>query len=55
MCALPRPLPSASRLWWSCQETRVHLQLFTENLLGTSGLDRLCLDIRDQGGVVADP
>lgn len=42
-------------LWYSCQEPRVHLQSFTKNLRGASGLDRLCVDNRDQGGVVSDP
>lgn len=36
-------------------EAFVRLQLFTENLLGASGLDGLCGDNRDQVGVVPDP
>lgn len=36
-------------------EAFVRLWLFTENLLGASGLDGLCGDNRDQVGVVPDP
>lgn len=56
MCA---PLRAASTFYLhavvSRQEACVHLQLFTKNLLGVGGLDRLCVDNRDQGGVVSDP